>query len=74
MMQQSVQLTGISSFGNDWANRMGNPWIVRKITDHVLFSAQPGPWMLVERDHFQRWVNLSTDRNFLISWVGWLSR
>jgi len=74
MMQQSVQLTGISSFGSDWAERMGNPWTVRKITDQVRFSALPGPWMLVERDHFQRWVNLSADQNFLIKWAGWLSR
>ena len=72
MHQQSVKITGISLFGKEWIMRMGNLWSVRKITDHVLFSTQPGPWMLLERDHFQRWINLSSDQNFLIKWAGWL--
>jgi len=74
MQQQSVKISGTSRFGKEWIMKMGNPWSVRKITDHVLFSAQPGPWMLLERNHFQRWINLSADQNFLIRWAGWLNR
>ncbi|ATX79191.1 hypothetical protein Ga0123461_0767 [Mariprofundus aestuarium] len=66
MHQKSVKITGISNFGREWTRKMGNPWNVRKVTDHVLFSTQTGPWMLIERDHFQRWVNLRADQNFLI--------
>jgi len=72
MQQQSVKLTGISNFGRRSVLKSGNPWCVQKITDQVLFSPHPGPWMLLERDHFQRWVNLSSDKNFLIRWAGWL--
>lgn len=71
MAKISVKLNGISDFGRLWSNRMGNPWNVCKITDHVLFSSDPGPWMLLERDHFQRWVNMKSDRNFLVRWGGW---
>ena len=70
MHQKSVKIAGISKFGIEWAIKMGNPWNVRKVTDHVPFSAQDGPWMLIERDHFQRWVNLSADQNFLIKGAG----
>ncbi len=70
MHQQSVKITGASLFGREWITKMGNPWSVRKITDHVLFSTQPGPWMLLERNHFQRWVNLTSDQNFLIKEAG----
>ncbi len=72
MKQQAVALTGISNFGARSVSKMGNPWCVQKITDHVLFSTHPGPWMLLERGHFQRWVNLSKDQNFSIRWQGWL--
>jgi len=70
--QSSVQLSGISHFGNQCIARLGARWRVLHITDHVLFSSQAGPWMLLERDHFQRWVNLSSDQNFLIRWGGWV--
>jgi len=69
--QSSVQLSGISSFGKHWIAAMGESWHVLKITDDVLFSKQRGPWMLLERNHFQRWVNLSADPNFSIKWAGW---
>jgi len=71
--QQSVRLSGISGFGKKYLMQKGDMWSVRKITDQVLFSTHPGPWMLLERDHFQRWVNLSSDQNFLISWGGWIN-
>jgi hypothetical protein len=72
MQQQSlVQLNGISHFGQQWITRMGANWRVLKITDHVLFSKQPGPWMLLERNHFQRWVSLSSDQHFQAHWAGW---
>ncbi|GAV19252.1 hypothetical protein MMIC_P0185 [Mariprofundus micogutta] len=71
MQQQSVQLTALSDFGINMINNMGNPWYVQKITAHVLFSNHPGPWMLLERDHFHRWVNLSADQNFSVRWKGW---
>jgi len=67
----SVQLSGVSLFGKEWIERMGDSWHILKITDDVLFSKQPGPWMLLERNHFQRWVNLSADQNFSIKWAGW---
>ncbi|ATX82409.1 hypothetical protein Ga0123462_1550 [Mariprofundus ferrinatatus] len=68
MQQQIVKVTGISNFGRRWSNKMGNPWNVRRVADHVLFSTRPGPWILIERNHFQRWVNLHADQNFLIKW------
>jgi len=71
MLQQSVRLSGLSEFGTAWSQRMGNPWLIRKITDSVLFSTLPGPWILVERNHYQRWINLSADPNFMIKWAGW---
>ena len=72
MRYHAIELTGLSSFGESTIIRMGNPWCVQKITDHLLFSTHPGPWMLIEREHFQRWVNLSADANFSIRWKGWL--
>ncbi len=71
MVRQTVQLIGTSPFGRGWIHKMGKLWCVNKITDHVLFSDHPGPWMLVELNHFQRWVNLNADQNFLIQWAGW---
>jgi len=71
MRQQYVQMRAISAFGSAWLNGRGQRWLVRKITDHVLFSEHPGPWMLLEQAHFQRWVNLNSDRHFRIRWSGW---
>jgi len=71
MLQQTVKLTGISDFGKACIHKTGKLWSVNNITAHVLFSKHPGPWMLLERNHFQRWVNLSSDQNFLIQWAGW---
>jgi len=71
--QQSVRLSGISGFGKEFVTHKGELWNVQRITAEVLFSSHHGPWMLVERDHFQRWVNLSADQNFKIQWGGWLT-
>ncbi|RLL53550.1 hypothetical protein D8Y20_05105 [Mariprofundus sp. EBB-1] len=71
MQQSTIKLTGRSPFGRDFIRKMGNHWIVNSITAHVLFSQHPGPWMLLEHDHFQRWVNLSADQHFLVRWDGW---
>ena len=69
ILQQSVRLSGTSDFGRDWVCSKGAIWSVKKITDHVLFSTNPGPWLLLEHNHIQRWINLSNDRHFLISWT-----
>jgi len=71
MQQYTVKLIGTSRFGKKWVRKMGKLWVVNKITAHVLFSKNPGPWMLLERDHFQRWINLSSDQHFLIHASGW---
>ena len=66
MAQLSVNMTGTSEFGREWIVKMGNPWCIRKVTYQVPFSSKPGPWLLLKRKHFQRWVNLTADQNFLI--------
>ncbi len=71
MQQSTVKLTGRSPFGRNFIRKMGQSWIVNSITAHVLFSKPPGPLMLLEHDHFQRWVNLSADQHFLVQWTGW---
>ncbi|MDQ6996279.1 MAG: hypothetical protein Q9M82_02320 [Mariprofundus sp.] len=71
MKDQLVTLSATSDFGKDWIKSMGQLWQVRKITDHVLFSNHPGPWMLLEQNHFERWINLNADRHFLIHWSAW---
>ena len=68
---QQVELTATSSFAKHWIAARENTWQVLKITDHVLFSSHPGPWMLLEQNHFQRWVNLSADQHFHVHWAGW---
>lgn len=68
MSQRMVKITGITDYGDRWIRKMGNPWLIRTFTDQVRFSEDPGPWMLLEREHFQRWVNLNGDRNFHVSW------
>jgi len=73
MKHQQVQLTARSSFGRQWLQSMGDHWHVCQITDHVLFSSRPGPWMLLEHNHFQRWISLSCDQHFQAHWAGWQS-
>lgn len=69
-----VDISAISDFGRRQVADMGNPWRICMIADRVPFSKRPGPWMLLERNHFQRWVNVPGDCNFQVGHFRWLGR
>jgi len=71
MQKRHVKIHPISAFGTAWLQGRDRRWLVHTITDHVLFSKHPGPWILLEQDHFQRWISLSNDPHFRVSWSGW---
>jgi len=66
-----VTIRAISGFGRAWLSNHGRRGLIRMITDHVRFSDHPGPWLLIEQNHFERWINLSADHHFRVNWSGW---
>lgn len=64
-----VTLEGVSKKGKERIKQWGEKgWVVAKITDRVIFSSEPGPWLFVENgnDRASRWIHERRDGDFRI--------
>ena len=70
---ETVTLTGKTNKGKQRVREFGKSWCVWTRWDHVLFSSEPGPWLMVSplgsvRDSLAtRWVNENNDVDFVVT-------
>jgi len=68
----TVELTAKkkSGHGQNILRLFGESMDVNQVRDHVIFSTQPGPWLLVTSDVGSghcRWINVDNDRLFTVT-------
>jgi len=62
-----VRLTGITKKGKERIKQHGpDQWKIVKIEDQVSFSDYKGPWLLIEKGKYTRWVHLKYDDHFIV--------
>lgn len=63
-----VKLIGKSQKGKNRVFEQGEEWHLVTVVDKVLFTTEPGPWMLLtsvkSHDKGIRWVHASNDKDF----------
>lgn len=62
-----TKLTGKSLKGKNRVRERGEIWEVLRVTDKVLFSAEPGPWLLLQSTDAKKslqWVHSTADQDF----------
>jgi hypothetical protein len=70
---ETVTLTGKTNKGKQRVREFGKSWRVWIRWDHVLFSSEPGPWLMVSplgstQDSLAtRWVNENNDVDFVVT-------
>lgn len=69
MIGKKLVLKGVSRKGKNRVRENGNPWIIEKIQDSVMFSQKTGQWLLIslESDSGKwRWIQRNNDSDFEI--------
>lgn len=69
---KQIRMTGITQKGKNRIRENGELWDVLQEADRVIFDSAPGPWAFVaprglgREANGSRWVNLRSDKDFLI--------
>ena len=63
-MLKVIRLTGKTAKGKMVVKRDGSLWVLKKSVTTVLWTADAGPWMLLENEAGLRWLHTETDPDF----------
>lgn len=63
-----ILLNGLTQKGKNRIRENGEEWTVVEIRQSVLFTSEPGPWILIESNKTKhiRWIHSTHDKDFSI--------